>query len=60
MKKKQLDYGKEYSEASSMLKEHRKNVRAILKEISHQSIRKSRQERLDDVLVSNVPLIRNY
>ena len=54
MKKKQLDYGKEYSEASSMLKEHRKNVRAILKEISHQSIRKSRQERLDDVLVSNV------
>jgi len=53
-KKSELDYGSEYCKFSNIFKETKKEIRSVLKEINHQSIRKSRQERLDDELIKQV------
>tara|TARA_R110001592_G_scaffold35695_1_gene121143 strand:+ start:1393 stop:2760 length:1368 start_codon:yes stop_codon:yes gene_type:complete len=53
-----LDYGTEYFNCCKSVKQNKKEIRRILKDISHQSIRKSRQSVLDKLiknLVCNNP-----
>lgn len=52
--KNELDYGKEYTDYTKVFKESKKNIRSIIKEISHQSIRKSRQEVLDNIITKTI------
>ena len=52
--KNELDYGKEYADYTKMFKESKKNIRSIIKEISHQSIRKSRQGVLDNIIIKTI------
>ena len=52
--KNELEYGKEYSDYTKVFKQSKKNIRATLKEISHQSIRKSRQEVLDNLIIKTI------
>lgn len=52
--KNELDYGKEYSDYTKVFKESKKNIRSIIKEISHQSIRKSRQNILDNIITKTI------
>ena len=52
--KNELDYGKEYSENSKVFKQSKKNIRSTLKEIPHQSIRKSRQQVLDNLITKTI------
>tara|TARA_R110002012_G_C11653875_1_gene611597 strand:- start:282 stop:1661 length:1380 start_codon:yes stop_codon:yes gene_type:complete len=56
--KNNLDYGAEYFNCCKSFKENKKEIKRILKDISHQSIRKSRQSVLDKLiknLVCNNP-----
>lgn len=56
--KSNLDYGAEYFNCCKSFKENKKEIKRILKDISHQSIRKSRQSVLDKLiknLVCNNP-----
>ena len=58
MNKAKLDYGDDYFNCCKSFKETKKEIKSILKEISHQSIRKSRQHVLDKLiknLVCNNP-----
>ena len=58
LNRNKLDYGNEYFNSCTSLKQTKKEIRKILKEISHQSIRKSRQSVLDKLiknLVCNNP-----
>jgi len=48
--KNELDYGKEYTNYTKVFKESKKNIRSTIKDISHQSIRKSRQDVLDNIM----------
>jgi hypothetical protein len=52
--KNELDYGKEYADYTKVFKESKKSIRSILKEISHQAIRKSRQEVLDNLIIKTI------
>jgi hypothetical protein len=52
--KNELDYGKEYADYTKVFKESKKNIRSIIKEISHQSIRKSRQGVLDNIIIKTI------
>ena len=52
--KNELDYGKEYSDYSKVFKQSKKNIRSALKGISHQSIRKSRQDVLDNIITRTI------
>jgi len=52
--KSKLDYGAEYCEYNNIFKTSKKGIRTILKDINHQSIRKSRQDNLDDILIKSV------
>ena len=54
--KSNLDYGADYSKYSVIYKDSKKSIRKILKEISHQSIRKSRQDNLNEILIKSVCL----
>lgn len=58
LNRNKLDYGDEYFNCCKTFKETKKEIKSILKEISHQSIRKSRQSILDKLiknLVCNNP-----
>ena len=52
--KNELDYGKEYADYTKVFKESKKNIRSTIKEISHQSIRKSRQDVLDNIIIKTI------
>tara|TARA_R110000751_G_scaffold307625_1_gene430231 strand:+ start:832 stop:2211 length:1380 start_codon:yes stop_codon:yes gene_type:complete len=52
--KGKLDYSQEYCDYNLIGKAAKKSIRAILKDISPQSIRKSRQENLDNMLIKSV------
>jgi len=52
--KNELDYGKEYTDYTKVFKESKKNIRTMIKEISHQSIRKSRQDVLDNIIIKTI------
>jgi hypothetical protein len=52
--KNELDYGEEYAGHVKIFKESKKNIRSTLKEISHQSIRKSRQSVLDNLIIKTI------
>ncbi len=54
LEKSNLTYGQEYSSEVAKFKESKKNIKTILKEISHQSIRKPRQQVLEDMLVKTI------
>ncbi|MAP53606.1 MAG: hypothetical protein CL605_01760 [Altibacter sp.] len=54
LQKSSLEYGEEYNTAIIKFKSSKKNIKSILKEISHQSIRKPRQEVLEDMLVKTI------
>ena len=54
IEKSSLDYGEEYTSAVIKLKSSKKEIKSILKEISHQSIRKPRQQVLEDMLVKTI------
>lgn len=49
-----LDYGEEYTNEVKKFKSSKKAIKEILKEISHQSIRKPRQQVLEDMLVKTI------
>ena len=49
-----LDYGEEYTTEVGKFKSSKKAIKAILKEISHQPIRKPRQKGLEDMLVKTI------
>ena len=58
LNRNKLDYGDDYFNCCKAFKDTKKEIRKILKEISHQSIRKSRQSVLDKLiknLVCNNP-----
>mgnify|MGYP003625632857 CR=1 FL=1 len=52
--KNELDYGKEYSDYTKVFKNSKKNIRSTIKDISHQSIRKSRQDVLDNIIIKTI------
>jgi len=54
IEKSSLDYGEDYNSAVIKFKSSKKAVKEILKGISHQSIRKPRQEVLEDILVKTI------
>ena len=54
IQKSSLDYGQDYTHEVTKFKDAKKNIKAILKEISHQSIRKPRQQVLEDMLVKTI------
>lgn len=54
IEKSSLDYGEEYNSAVIKFKSSKKEIKDILKEISHQSIRKPRQQVLEDMLVKTI------
>ena len=49
-----LDYGEEYTNEVKKFKTSKKLIKQILKDISHQSIRKPRQKVLEDMLVKTI------
>ena len=49
-----LDYGEEYTNEVKKFKTSKKLIKEILKDISHQSIRKPRQKVLEDMLVKTI------
>jgi len=49
-----LDYGEDYTTEVKKFKSSKKAIKEILKEISHQSIRKPRQKVLEDMLVKTI------
>tara|TARA_Y100000361_G_C11153676_1_gene342782 strand:+ start:728 stop:2107 length:1380 start_codon:yes stop_codon:yes gene_type:complete len=51
-----LDYGADYCKYSTIVKDSKKGIREILKNITHQSIRKSRQDNLNDIIIKSVCL----
>ena len=58
LEKKSLDYGSEYSLNKNIITESKKEFRKILKEIPHQSVRKSKKEIIEDnvrKLICNFP-----
>ena len=54
LQKSELDYGEDYNSAVIKFKSSKKTIKDILKEISHQSIRKPRQEVLEEMLVKTI------
>lgn len=54
LQKREMDYGKDYSTMSNSFKDSKATIRAILKDIQHQSIRPSRRDKLDDVLIKSI------
>ena len=49
-----IDYGEDYCTYSSIVKNSKKEIRSILKDITHQSIRKSKQDNLNEVIIKSV------
>jgi hypothetical protein len=54
IEKRGMDYGREYSDLTKSYKQSRSAITAILKDIQHQSIRPSRQNKLDELLIKSV------
>jgi len=54
LEKRDLDYGSDYSNFTKSFKDSKSAIRSILKEIQHQSIRPSRKDKMDDLLVKEV------
>jgi hypothetical protein len=48
IEKTSLDYSNEYSSCNNIIKECKKDLRKILKNIPHQSIRKSKKEMIEE------------
>ena len=48
LEKNSLDYSIEYTNCNNLIKECKKDLRKILKDIPHQSIRKSKKEMIED------------
>ncbi len=63
LEKKSLDYGTEYSKHCVILNESKKELRKILKDIPHQSIRKGKKEMIEksvkEILCNNQGLSSN-
>lgn len=49
-----MEYGEDYCNYTSIVKNSKKEIRNILKDISHQSIRKSKQDNLNDIIIKSV------